>query len=113
MYMYTIYIIAIYNIKDKCSFLIKFKYKHYTTLNSIDVINIVVTPIYIFHCTLSVNPTMLVNNYVKLVITFINLTCNIELKIYVSCNNTPLNYGVKVIFPRLASERGPESHLER
>ncbi len=57
--------------------------------------------------------TRFVSNNAKLVITFINLTCNIELKIYVSCNNTSLNYGVKVIFPRLASERGPESHLER
>ena len=88
-------------------------YQNHSQINTPYVINIIVNPIYIFHCTLSVNPTMLVNNYVKLVITFINVTCTIELKIYVSCNNTPLNYGVKVIFPRLASERGPESHLER
>ena len=56
---------------------------------------------------------MIENNYVKLVITFINVTCTIELKIYVSCNNTPLDYSVKVIYPHVASERGPEPHLER
>ena len=38
--------------------------------------------------------TTLVFNDTKLVITFINITCNIELKIDVSWNNTPLDYGI-------------------
>ena len=42
----------------------------------------------ILRCTLSVNLNALLNNYVKLVITFINLTCITELKINVSWNNT-------------------------
>ena len=37
---------------------------------------------------------MVVNNEVKLVVTFINLTCIIELKIYVSWNYTLLDYSV-------------------
>ena len=47
-------------------------------------------------------------NYVKLEIKFINLTCIIELKINISCNNTPL----WEIVPRLVNERGPESILK-
>ena len=46
---------------------------------------------------------MLVNNGVKLVITFFNLTCIIELKIYVSWKTTPLDYGVRVIYPPVAN----------
>ena len=38
--------------------------------------------------------TTLVFNNTKLVIMLINLTCNIELKINVSWNNTPLDYGI-------------------
>ena len=49
--------------------------------------------------------TMLVNNYAKLVITFINLTCKTELKIYVSWNKTLLDYGIREIVPRVANER--------
>ena len=48
--------------------------------------------------------TALINNYVKLIITFINVTCTIELKIDVSWNNTPLDYSVRVIYPHVANE---------
>ena len=47
----------------------------------------------------SLNLTTLVNNCLKLVFTFINQTCTKELKINVSWNNTPLDYGVRVIYP--------------
>ena len=46
---------------------------------------------------------MLVNNNVKLVITFINLPCIIELKMYVSWKSTPHDYSVRVIYPRVAN----------
>ena len=43
---------------------------------------------------------------------FINLTCMIEFKIYVSWNNTPHDYGVRVIYPRVANETNL-SHIVR
>ena len=63
----------------------------------------------IFHYTLSVNLNGLENNYVKLVITFINLTCIIELK-YMSVGIIlRFDYGVRLIVPRLANERDAKS----
>ena len=55
------------------------------------------------------NLTMLVKNYVKPVlrfslITFINLTWTIKLKIYISWNNTLLDYGIGVIHSRVAND---------
>ena len=40
---------------------------------------------------LPLNLTMLINNHVNLVITFISVTCTIELKIYVGWKKTLLN----------------------
>ena len=48
----------------------------------------------------------LVQNDAKLVITFINLTCNIELKINVSWNNTPLDNSVRVIILLVYQQEG-------
>ena len=45
--------------------------------------------------------------------TFINLSCTLELKIYVSWNNTPLDYGVRVIYPLVANETDGEFYLIR
>ena len=52
----------------------------------------------------SLNRTTLVNNYVKLVTMFINLTCNIELKIYISWNKTLLHYSIRVIHQSVANK---------
>ena len=50
----------------------------------------------------------IVDNDAKLVITFINLTCIIELK-YMSVGIIlRFDYGVRLIVPRLANERDPE-----
>ena len=90
------------------------------------VINIVINaifinlniPRYILRCTLSVNLTMLVNNYVKSVlrltillinyvklkIMFMNLTCTIELKITLVGIILCFDSSVRVIYPRLANE---------
>ena len=45
---------------------------------------------------------MIEYNDVKVVVVFINLACIIELKIYVSWNNTLLDWG---IYPREANGR--------
>ena len=45
--------------------------------------------------------------------TVINLSCTLELKIYVSWNNTPLDYGVRVIYPLVANETDSEFYLIR
>ena len=90
------------------------------------VINIVINaifinlniPRYILRCTLSVNLTMLVNNYVKSVlrltillinyvklkIMFMNLTYTIELKITLVGIILCFDSSVRVIYPRLANE---------
>ena len=34
--------------------------------------------------------------------TLINVSCTLEFKIYVSWNNTPLDYGVRIIYPFVA-----------
>jgi len=46
---------------------------------------------------IEINVITIVDNDVKLAITFINLNCVIELKINVSWNNTPFDYCVRVI----------------
>ena len=81
--------------------------------------NIVVKPIFINLNTpryitqyIIWNLTTLVNKNIKHVITFINLTCTIEVKIYVSWNKTLLHYGNRLIVPHLANKRGPESILK-
>ena len=88
-----------FNVLQGCKFLWKIILSHFKILflsGCMSVINIVVDP-------MSVNL-----NYVKLEIKFINLTCIIELKINICCNNTPL----WVIVPRLMNERVPESILK-
>ena len=60
-----------------------------------------------------INLTTLVNNDVKLLITIINLTYIIKLKIYISWNKTLFDNRIRVIVPHVANERGPELHLER
>ena len=51
----------------------------------------------------SLNLTLIVNKYVKLVIKFINLTWILELKIYISWNNTLFDYSFRVIYLGLSN----------
>ena len=53
--------------------------------------------------------TTIVNNNAKLVIMFINLTCNIEIKINVGWNNTPLWLQCESNASWLANKKSPES----
>ena len=50
-----------------------------------------------------INLTTLVNNDVKLLITIINLTCIIKLKIYISWNKTLFDNRIRVIVPHVAN----------
>ena len=53
--------------------------------------------------------TKVVYNDTKLIITSINLTCNIEIKISISCNNTPLWLRCKSNSSWLANKKRAES----